>query len=631
MTANFRYFSSKILMPAFLLLFFSKQVLAIDVEDELQQISSLKDKQVVNQKYQQLLDNSALSLHEQVKVHLAFAQRSFGSDSLDLAFKQSSLALEKTQNSDMRHEQAKAHKFIGIYYYYKGNHEQAVKAYEQGINLINVHEQPLAKANLYNNIALAYAAMLKTQHALHNYYLADEIFQVHGSEEDKIDIRYNTSTLYVRLHRHDMAIELLQEVITKRLKMNDFRGAALAKGDIALSYRQSGQYEKAQEFMKQALEFFDENNDLYHTAAQLCNLAGLNVHLSHYERAMQYGNRGAQIAQNNGFDNTFADCSYDLSMANFAMGNIEMAAKHAKVASKIAKQNNYQFLVETITGLNGLIQANQHQYTEALENYLDFKVRYAQQSSTALNEQLTQFESDILNQKIATLEKQNQLENEAKTRNYVYLAIATLVVLVVSFLMYKRNQERLLVKRLTIEIKQGKHELALAKEKLLNLRFVDNLTEIPNRKAFDNDIPLFWQRSKTSVKDSAILVVDIDKFHDFNVEYGYLAGDEALKRIAKTLQNTIRSEDSLYRYGGQAFAVTLEGQDVLAAKATYARIEHAIEKLQIPHSDKHGYLSLSAGAAVITECDSFTCLVDKAVRRLSGAKKIGRTCIAENE
>ncbi|HEY6340213.1 MAG TPA: diguanylate cyclase [Bryobacteraceae bacterium] len=160
---------------------------------------------------------------------------------------------------------------------------------------------------------------------------------------------------------------------------------------------------------------------------------------------------------------------------------------------------------------------------------------------------------------------------------------------------------------------------------------VDSLTQIANRRRFDECISKEWARHRCSQHPLSLLIGDVDYSKFFNDHYGHQAGDECLIRIAKELSHSIRSSgDLVARYGGEEFGIVLPDTDQKGAVAVAERMLSAVVRAGIPHQaspvSKIVTLSIGVGCAIPRpEGDSDPRpLIEEADRFLYLAKRSGR-------
>ncbi len=130
----------------------------------------------------------------------------------------------------------------------------------------------------------------------------------------------------------------------------------------------------------------------------------------------------------------------------------------------------------------------------------------------------------------------------------------------------------------------------------------DALTGTKNRRVFGEHLARVWQQAARDHRRLAILLVDVDHFKAYNDRYGHLAGDEALRRVARTLQGFVqRPLDLLARYGGEEFAAVLYDAGGREAHAIAERMRRAVAELAIEHrgSRTAETVTISIGVAAI--------------------------------
>jgi len=135
-------------------------------------------------------------------------------------------------------------------------------------------------------------------------------------------------------------------------------------------------------------------------------------------------------------------------------------------------------------------------------------------------------------------------------------------------------------------------------ELLEELGAIDGLTEIPNRRYFDEALEREHARAVRNNEEVSLILMDIDYFKRFNDNYGHAAGDECLKKVALTIAGSLmRPADISARYGGEKFAVILPDTSLKGAEDMAEKIITKIRELGIPHgySDAEKCVTISLG------------------------------------
>ncbi len=174
-------------------------------------------------------------------------------------------------------------------------------------------------------------------------------------------------------------------------------------------------------------------------------------------------------------------------------------------------------------------------------------------------------------------------------------------------------------------------DLEEKKNQLEVLVTIDPLTGICNRRNFDELFAREWARACRKGGSLVVMMIDVDYFKSYNDNYGHAAGDQVLKRVAKTLQVQMkRPGDSICRYGGEEFIALLSDLDLNGAIQVAEKLRRAVEDLNITHqySKISGQLSISVGVAVASlpmeEPISPRTLIQLADKMLYEAKENGR-------
>ena len=161
-----------------------------------------------------------------------------------------------------------------------------------------------------------------------------------------------------------------------------------------------------------------------------------------------------------------------------------------------------------------------------------------------------------------------------------------------------------------------------------NLAFIDGLTQIPNRRFFDQFLEQHCLEATRKHQSLCLILCDVDHFKLYNDTYGHQAGDLCLQRVAEVISQNVSSNDLAARYGGEEFAVILPNLAPKVALMVAQRIGDRLRNLQLPHSSSKTseYVSLSFGVASTSKnlVASPQDLIANADRALYQAKEQGR-------
>ncbi len=188
--------------------------------------------------------------------------------------------------------------------------------------------------------------------------------------------------------------------------------------------------------------------------------------------------------------------------------------------------------------------------------------------------------------------------------------------------------------------------LKLAWDQLQHLARTDGLTGLTNRRVLNESLENIWHGALRNQRAVSLLMLDVDNFKKYNDQYGHLAGDECLIKVANCLRESVnRSVDVVARYGGEEFALLLPETDAEGATLVADKILDTIRSGAIAHSQtEYGVVTVSIGIACLDQDSSiwanvtatnrsgmaglmnpeqFLSVADKA---LYAAKREGRNC-----
>lgn len=201
----------------------------------------------------------------------------------------------------------------------------------------------------------------------------------------------------------------------------------------------------------------------------------------------------------------------------------------------------------------------------------------------------------------------------------------------------KREQDMLRLKetektldemsRKMMEVKREADEIKKKSEEIEFESVRDALTGIFNRKAYDQKIIEMLAHVERYHIETCLMVCDIDFFKKVNDNFGHKAGDLALKKIASLLQERLRINDFISRYGGEEFAIILPHTDLAGAVMAAEGIRSYIDKSVFLYKGDKIPLAISVGVCCCKKDDDPTSAFERADHALYLAKRSGRNCV----
>lgn len=157
------------------------------------------------------------------------------------------------------------------------------------------------------------------------------------------------------------------------------------------------------------------------------------------------------------------------------------------------------------------------------------------------------------------------------------------------------------------------------------LSSTDELTGLFNRRSFDSTFEKEFLRTQRYNNNLTLVIFDIDYFKKVNDTYGHQCGDYILKEVSNSALQTFRKTDTVFRIGGEEFAVILTETDINQAKIPLERFRKTVETLELTYQNEKINVTVSLGACQykegFTNKSEFMELTDKA---LYEAKNTGR-------
>ena len=170
------------------------------------------------------------------------------------------------------------------------------------------------------------------------------------------------------------------------------------------------------------------------------------------------------------------------------------------------------------------------------------------------------------------------------------------------------------------ETAEYKKRLTIQKHKL----FLDSLTQVHNRAALDERLEQEYKRWLRYRTPLCMAIIDIDHFKNINDNYGHMAGDKALKVVAKALQSALRDTDFIARFGGEEFVVLLPNINPDKFQKPLETLRQTIKSIPFRFRDAKVEITISIGATLFKEGDNPSDVFERADKALYHAKNTGR-------
>lgn len=174
---------------------------------------------------------------------------------------------------------------------------------------------------------------------------------------------------------------------------------------------------------------------------------------------------------------------------------------------------------------------------------------------------------------------------------------------------------------------RNKQAYELRIKELEKMVYLDELTQLANRKYIKKEIEIRFEEKKRYQVPFGILFMDIDNFKNINDTYGHDVGDKVLKMVGNTLIFNSRPFDLFGRWGGEEFIGIIRNVDKTSLKNIGNRIRNLISASYIEYKGKKLKVTVSIGATLAIDDDTIHTLIDRADMLMYKSKQSGKNCL----
>jgi diguanylate cyclase (GGDEF)-like protein len=150
-----------------------------------------------------------------------------------------------------------------------------------------------------------------------------------------------------------------------------------------------------------------------------------------------------------------------------------------------------------------------------------------------------------------------------------------------------------------MKLRRAQQQLMAANEELRRIALLDPLTQLANRRGLDESMSREFERARRYGRPLAFALLDLDHFKVVNDTHGHAAGDAVLTHVASVLVSTLRSHDTVARFGGEEFAMILPETGHERAASALERMRRVIESSAVVHGGVSIAVAASIGIATV--------------------------------
>ena len=194
---------------------------------------------------------------------------------------------------------------------------------------------------------------------------------------------------------------------------------------------------------------------------------------------------------------------------------------------------------------------------------------------------------------------------EERIRDIISAVIVGTLIIIIGISLFLINRYKKLSEQLEINVQKRTKELYEANRllkkaniELEKISIIDELTNVYNRRFFDETIEKIWRIAIRERRSLALIMIDLDNFKTINDTYGHLAGDYCLKTIVNEMKSVInRPVDFIARFGGEEFVITLLNTSEEDATLVAERIRERVENTKVNYEGTEIEVTVSLGVA----------------------------------
>lgn len=454
---------------------------------------------------------------------------------------------------------------MGISYFYLSRYEIALENFKKSLGFAERLQNKNLEASILNNIGEIYRELGKPKDSIEYYFNALKISEGLGIKQNVSVISMNIGHIHNDAGEYDKALEYYDKSLKVSREINDHISMGEVLTKIGQLYERLNEREKALGFYEESMGVLEECGNRFYQIDVLISLGSYYIKQKEFDKGSVYLNRALDYAEDLNAYKKVYSAHMLLAECCESCGDFAEALYHHKRFHEIEKKVITDNLEERLKVIT-----------------VEYKLDKLQK------------ESEIYRLKNIELKQVNEMLND----------------------------------EITARIELQEH-LEQANKKLEHLSYIDELTNIPNRRIFNEVIKKQWSHCSREAIPLSVILLDIDYFKNYNDNYGHLAGDECLRKVAQTLAESMKcSYDFIARFGGEEFGIILPGTGFESSIMLAEQMRISVESLRLKHefSCISPYITISLGVATVLPEKHMSCheLINASDKQLYKAKQEGR-------
>lgn len=486
---------------------------------------------------------------------------------------------------------------------------------------------------------MAFACRMNSEYALGLKY-AFESLEIHKKLKHDVGI-YKAKNLIGVLYFYSGALtdalEFFMEALEEVKRTRDHFMETSILNNVGEVYREAMHFEKAKHYYQEALKLCQGETLEVNKATILLNIVEIDHNRGDFRISSGLLQEAYEIFKKHGMVLEIAESETKLGRAARNQGQFERAKNYFKSAlERFHSIGNKFYLVDLLmemaaydidTGKNPL-----RNFNEALDAA---ESRKLQKKILTIYQEISKYYESVEEFKLSLeyYKKYHLKQSEVEASNMTI----RLEILEIEFSRYKESGEQIRLKRLSEKLKRdvqnanaALEQLKTANKTLLIESLIDELTQLLNRRGIERRFhDLYSDTENHKSKKATVMIVDIDRFKNYNDTWGHLVGDQCLTSVAEIFRQMDYPNYFAGRFGGEEFIIYFETERWETAYEVADDIRNAVSDLNIrANKEDHKNVTVSIGVyhGDMTAL-SLTACIHKADLMLYKAKDAGRNNI----